>query len=308
MPGIENQTGIHLTNSKIQLVELLYEQNRFHVEHIDEAYFVEQINFTGDKEAKQLALLQNAYDEILLRNKVKSEKVSFTLPFDLFLTMQIPYDNTLVYNDLIEEFRWEFSILYPSIASENLAIQYFEIEKNHFITTASALVVGLRRSHLQLLEKFCKKNNLKFLFADNPHFASDKALFLNNPVLHENLVLSIYITDKFLSLTFLYESLPVSYKLFHIPKSSEIPDIIKKEISEQKFFSMNRDMINHAFISGEDISESYINTLSETTGILFTGFNPFEKINFGSNIVNHESLQKKIHTFSAAAGIAFRLG
>ena len=133
-------------------------------------------------------------------------------------------------------------------------------------------------------------------------------MLVNNPHLHENLVLSLFTTDKFLSLSYLYESLPVYYKLFPISNASEIPDIINIETSSQKHFSVNKEIINYAYISGEDISDSFINTLRETTGINFTGFNPFEKIPVTEKISSSTKLQKRIHTFAAAAGIAYRLG
>ncbi len=307
MPGFEHQTGIHLTSSKIQLVELWYNDNQYRVENIDEAYCIEQINFEGDKEAKQLTFLQNAFDEILLRNKVKSEKISFTLPFDLFFSMQIPYDNTLVYRDLIEEFKWEFSILYPETPADQLVIQYYEIDKNHFIDIPSALVVAVIRKHLKLLSKFCNNNNFKLNFVDNPHFASNKALLLNNPHLHENLVLSIFITDKYLSISYLYNSNPIYYKLIPLVKASDISVIIKEETSPKNHFHINPGIITSAFISGDNISQAYIKTLNEITGIEFIGYNPFEKVPINQKLLENDNIKKRFHTFAAAAGIAYRL-
>ncbi len=53
--------------------------------------------------------------------------------------MQMPYDTTLLYQDLLDEFKWELSVIYPFISTKNLVLQHFEIEKGHFNETNSAL-------------------------------------------------------------------------------------------------------------------------------------------------------------------------
>ena len=139
MTGFENHAGFTITDSKLQVVEVVYNGYQFILENVDEAYFNEQINFEKDKETKISALLQGAFNEIQIKKLLKSTSVSFTLPFDLFYIMQIPYDNTFLHQDLIEEFRWEFSVLYPHIKVDDLVIQYMEIDKNNIYEQNSAL-------------------------------------------------------------------------------------------------------------------------------------------------------------------------
>src|SRR3989337_2859291 len=131
MTGYENHAGFTLSGSKLQVVEITNQDEQFFLENVDEAYFNEPLNFEKDKETQISALLQGAFNELIIRKALKSNSVSFTLPFELFYTAQLPYDNTLLHQDIIDEFRWELSVLYPFAQVKDLVIQYIEIEKKH---------------------------------------------------------------------------------------------------------------------------------------------------------------------------------
>ena len=96
MTGFENHVGITITNSKIQLVEIIFNNNRFYLNNVDEAYFNEPVNFDDDKETKISSRIQGAFNEILIKKPLESKSVSFALPFELFNSLQVPYDNTLL--------------------------------------------------------------------------------------------------------------------------------------------------------------------------------------------------------------------
>src|SRR5690606_33200352 len=148
----------------LQVVEVSYDNDIFKLVNIEEAYFNDPIDLEKDKETKISALLQGAFDELLIKKNIKAASVSFTLPFELFHIMQVPYDHTLLYQDMIAEFRWQFSILYPYISTINLVIQYHEVEKNAFNIMPSSIVFGLQRKYLQMLQAFCVRNNFKLKF------------------------------------------------------------------------------------------------------------------------------------------------
>ena len=129
MTGFENHAGFNISSSKLQVVEVNYEGEQFKLVNVDEAYFNDPIDLEKDKDTKISALLQGAFDELLIKKSLKATSISFTLPFELFHITQVPYDNTLLYQDMIDQFRWELSVLYPYISTKNLVLQYFEIEK-----------------------------------------------------------------------------------------------------------------------------------------------------------------------------------
>ena len=151
MAVFENHAGITITNSKLQVVEVVRKNDRFILENIDEAYYNETLNFNTDKETKISALIQGALNELLIKKTLTAYSISFTLPFEFLYMMQIPYEQTLLYNDLIEEFRWELSVLYPYVDANDLIIQFFDIDKNEFSGINSVFVLSTPRKYLKML-------------------------------------------------------------------------------------------------------------------------------------------------------------
>ena len=202
MNSFENHAGFNISSTRLQVVEINFKSDQFYLENVDEAYFNEQLNLENDKETKINSLLQGAYNELLIRKPFKFNFASFTLPLDLFHIMQVPYDNTLLNQDLIEEFRWEYSILYPFLQIDDLVIQYIETDKNKINEIGTAIVIAIHRKFLQIIHNFCSRNKLKIRFIDNAHIASDRSLFAGNVLIDKGLVLSVYFSDNNLSIIF----------------------------------------------------------------------------------------------------------
>jgi|GEM_PF-363342 Tfp pilus assembly PilM family ATPase len=319
MAGFENHIGFTISGSKLQLVEIIYKDKQFILDKIDEAYFNEPINLETDKETKIDSLLQGAFNEIIIKRPLKSSFASFALPFELFHIMQVPYDNTLLHQDLIEEFTWELSVLYPYVSTKDIVIQYIEVEKNNLITENTMIAIAIQRKYLQMIHNFCKANNLKLKFIDNIHTASERALTASYPSSARGLTMSIFITNKFLSLIYSLEGKLIYFKVIPLNDAGEIPSLLLNEtmpnqsfqIEEwttlEHFHKINKNAIDNAFISGEEISETIINTLSKTLGIDLIHFNPFEKITPNSELFTNKFYLEKNNCFSPSAGIAYRL-
>lgn len=307
MNSFENHAGFNISSSRLQVVEINFKSDQFQLENVDEAYFNEHLNLGYDKETKINSLLQGAYNELLIRKPLKCNFVSFTLPLDLFQIMQVPYDNTLLNQDLIEEFRWEYSILYPNLPVNDLVIQYMEIDKNKINEAGTAIVIALPRRFLQIIHNFCTHNKLKIRFIDNAHIASDRALFVSNVLIDKGLVLSVYFSDNNLSVIFSYDSKPVYFKIIPLNDAGQITPVLLDEINNNQFIKVNKNFIENAFIAGEDLSVSLAKSLSDAIGLNFKFFNPFEKIKPETNLHENKCYVEKYNSFSPAAGIALRL-
>ncbi len=319
MAGFENHIGFTISGSKLRLVEIIYKDRQFLLNKVDEAYFNEPINLETDKETKIDSLLQGAFNEILIKKPLKSSFASFALPFELFHIMQVPYDNTLLHQDLVEEFKWEFSILYPYVSTKDIVLQYIEVEKNNLITQNTMIAIAIQRKYLQMIHNFCKTNNLKLKFIDNIHTASERALAASYPSAVKGLTMSIFITNKFLSLIYSLDGKPLYFKVIPLNDAGEIPSLLLNETAPHElypvgewtlpehFHKIDKNSIDNAFISGEEISEAMIQTLSSTLGIDLVYFNPFEKIRPDSELYTNKFYLEKNNSFSPAAGIAYRL-
>jgi len=107
--------GLNLTASKLQFVEIEKESDNLLVSNFGQAFISPAIYFDEQNELQILEQLQASFDELRIRKQIKSSTVSFTLPPELFITIQLPYDSNLNQSELREEFNWEISQLYPFI-------------------------------------------------------------------------------------------------------------------------------------------------------------------------------------------------
>lgn len=302
----ENHVGINLTSSKIQLVEIIFDSGRFYLNSIDEEYFSEFIDF-NDKETKLLSIIQSSFDDMLLRRGLKSKFVSFTIPHDQFLFAQIPYDKTLVSNDLIEHFKWELSLLYPNERPEELALQHIEIAQNNLNLFDTIIVIALKKKIIKLLNQFCINNKLKLKYVDNVHLAADISSQLSEKTCETSLTFSVYISENFLSAEYTLGQNPIRFKVYPLNHAGEILPILKDELRSKTDFHINLRMISAAIILGDNITDSFIEQARVQLNLQFKKINPFDKIAVNEEISENSYLLNKHFSFSSAAGIAYRL-
>ena len=307
MTGLYTHAGLKISSTKLQLVEIFGDVNGVQLENLNEVVFAEPIDFKSDRTTKILAQLQSAYDEIRIRKSVKSSTLSFALPLDLFYIVQIPIDNTLLSEDMLAELRWEFSVLYPFLDMNEISVQYYEVEKNSFITYNTAMVYGLDRKYIQILESFCKKNNVNLGFIDNAHLASERALKASNSYVKDGLRLSVYISKNRLSILYLLDGKLIYQRVIETANADDYGKLIRNELASARSIMIKRELIKAAYATSDLIIDNYIGKINFHTGLNFIVYNPFDKIIPVSNLKNSPLFLQRYNTFSSAAGIAYRV-
>jgi len=300
--------GLSLSNLKLQMVEMAKKSNHFSLENVDEVYFNDPLDLANDKETKIMSVLQNAYNELLLKKTINSTNVSFTLPANLFYVLQIPYEPRLLYSDQVEEFRKQISIAYPFLSSSNLVVRFFTTGTNSFLKTETAVIVALERKYLVLINAFCKNNNLTLKYIDNVHLASEKALFAIHAYDTAELTMSLYIANEYFSLIFSLKGKPIYYKLVPLVKFSEVVDFLRDEIIKNDLIErLSSNLIKTAYITGDGVSQTIADKLQNEVGIKFKLFNPFESISPNAKLLSNNNYSSKFNSFSPSAGISYRL-
>ena len=304
MNGIKRCAGINITTSKFQFVEVEKESNQLLINHLGQTFITPSIKFEEQSETELPAQLQTAFDEINIQNPINSKIVSFTLPPELFITMQLPYDNNLIQAEVTEEFRWEISQLFPFLASEELAIKYYDLGKDILPGNNNALVVALNKKYLLILKNFCTKNNLNPRLVDNASITANG--FINSySSVQDSISVNIYNSKSSITLFINISSKPAYVKVFQKTKIDFLDSIIKI-LSKDRIKNLLIKSTKYAFFSGDDIGNDLQSEFQLKTGLESIKFNPFNIVQFKPDIKNIGISSEQYSTFTAATGIAAR--
>jgi len=300
-----NHAGINLTDTKLQVVEINYRDDSFYLETVDQIFHVEHFSPELPEEAI-IDLLQNSMEKLNKRKPILAKNVSFSLPNNFFRIFEIPFDDSLVKKDLIEHFRWELSVLYPDCNSEDFLLQHIEINKSPLIKEKRAIVIAIDRRHVFALNKFCDKNGLQLKFIDNVHLASNAFLYLEKPLIDNEISLSIYIDQKFSSVSAMDGVHPFYFKVLN-PDSNNIFVELTETIKEMEEFNLSITDFKRVLLYGQDIAEDFEQRLKNFFGLPLKKVNPFERFKVEESIQKNPFFKMKYNSFTAAAGIAIRI-
>lgn len=295
--------GFTITNVKLQAVEVSVKHNCLNISAVDQAYFNEEIDFINDKETKILAMLLAAYEELCIKNQIASSSVSFSLPQELFITAALPIEQSLLHSDLVEEFRWRLSIMYPFYNWNDYVLRYFETSGMNPDEGDSALVFALNRKYIKIVNDFCAKINVKLRFIDHCHLASNNLLMLNSEK-GRNVQLSLFLAQKIFSVLITMSGKPIYYEDIPISKFQEITGLIK-----EKMVGLRNDSFNFtdATLFGDSSSHAIAKVLSELTGINFSLINPFKHFAAEDTFLTSKYFTETNHFFAPSAGTAIRI-
>jgi Tfp pilus assembly PilM family ATPase len=299
----DSTIGIAFTNVKLQITEISTAQNQFKVSRIDEVYFNEEIDFTKDKETKITSLLQAAFEEVSIKNSITSNSASFSLPQELFVTARLPIEESLLHSDLVEEFRWKLSIMFPYLNWNDYVINYHEVDGKYFASNDIALVFALNRKYIKIINDFCSRNNLKLKFIDHCHLSSSNILNMNILNKTDN-HFSIYIAQKMLSVLVSVEGKIIYYEDIPIKSVHEVLSVVKDKVIELNQWHL---IFTGAFLFGDTTSGIIAKALTEATGISFNLVNPFSQLKVDTNLMTDKYYTETNHFFSPSAGVAARI-
>ncbi|RMD48767.1 MAG: hypothetical protein D6830_06250 [Ignavibacteria bacterium] len=298
--------GINITSEKLQLSEVSFKEGKFVLENIDEEYFSEIIDFDG-KEAKAINILQAAFDEITLRNSVKAENISFTLPPNKFKSFEIPYEVSLSPNDLLKHIRWEFEKLFPREDEKAYLIREIKVSGSNMRTEPTTLVLAIRKKYVEMLHKFALRNKLRLKFVDHAHLASSN-IFRGMKKGEETVEISLYSGDKSFSLMVINNNAPIYFKNYKIDQAVELIEKLQLGMKAIERIGIPLPEDKKGYIAGDNITDTLLEQIKSELGITFYKLNPFSVIYTDPDLEVKEIFNRKYNSFAASTGISFRLG
>ena len=298
--------GINITSSTLQIAEIENVNNVLQLVNAGQTFVSPPIIFNSQDENLIQEQLQTAFEELKVKNDIVSHVVSFTLPTELFITIQLPYDKNLNQAEVREEISWEISQLYPHINIDELALKFYEMENSLFPTKPNALIVALNKRFLKLIKNFCTKNKLTPKLVDSASITANSFI---NFFYSDNKPMSIHLFNERNSITLFINitTKPAYAKIF--PKRGK--DFVNKLLAEFSKDNIKKALsgsLKNAILSGEELENEILEEIGRETELVFEKLNPFELIKFKPNTRPSDLLNEQFSSFAPAIGIASRFG
>ena len=288
-----NHVGLNLSKSKLQLVEVVNEASKYCLENVDEHIFEEEFNFSSD-ESEIISILQSSFNIITSRTPLKSKNISFSIPLKEFKVFEIPFETSLSQSALDEHVKWEFSILFPMLKSDDYIIRNHPLGSRENNNTL--LVVGLSSRIAKAFYSFSLQNNFTLKAIDNEHFAFNSTINFNE---NRNW-LSIYLGSNSCSVnSYLGKELETT-RQFEVTENSSLINSVSSFIENHNIAYDNIYLASN--LDADDFKielEEKLNSSVEIT-------NPFESIITSDSFIQNAHFINRPNSFSAAAGICFR--
>lgn len=305
MPLFQNHVGINLTETKLQLVEINYKQDKFCLENVDQLVFKEPVLPTTD-EKKLINILQDSFSKIIQKKTITSNLLSFTLPNNYFLVIEIPYDDALTKKDLAEHIKWELSVIYPMYDCNDFYIQYIEVNKSSVRLENKIIVFAISKKIVGAINKFCKENKFELKYVDNAHLASNAFLHLDKGLKKEDITLSFYIDQHYSSLIVFEGLIPFYFTIFN-KNGTDFFEQLSNSLNKLASFNVNKENINRATLCGQTVTDEFTDNISKALGVELTKINPFEKLIAEEKLKTNPLYLNQFNSFAAATGIAIRI-
>jgi hypothetical protein len=306
MALFQNHVGLNITKSKLQLVEVNFNDTNFVLENVDEEFFPDFIE-SDVKETKLISVLRAAFNTLQLKKTINSNLVSFLLPYDFFKIVSIPFDNTLLDKDLTELIKWEFLVLYPHLNPNDFVIRHIKIEDSSIYKKNTIIFYALEKRILKILDKFASLNNLKIKYVDNVHLAANLTIFSSEDFNKLQNSVSIYLTEESVHFMVLEGTNPIFVKSFPYTNINEILDAVKNAFGTLNNSEIDSGKIHKAYIFTDSVTDTIIEQIRTKLNLDLVRLSPFEKIVQSDFVKENQLLQRKILTFSAPLGIVLRL-
>lgn len=303
LPGC---AGINLTSSTLQIAEIEKVNNVLQLINAGQTFVRPPINFFNQDENLIQEQLQTAFEELKVKHNIFSNVVSFTLPTEFFITIQLPYDKNLNQQEVKEEINWEISQLYPHLNIDELALKFYEMGSSLFPTKPNALIVALNKRFLKLIKNFCAKNKLTPKLVDSASISANSFI---NFFYSDNKPITIHLFNERNSITLFINiaTRPAYVKV--IPKQGN--DVVNKllaEFSKDNIKKILSGSLKSAILSGEELENELLEEIGRKTELVFEKLNPFGVIKFKPNNQPEDLLNEQLSSFVPAVGIACRFG
>jgi Tfp pilus assembly PilM family ATPase len=290
--------GISFYNNHIQLAEVEHGKAA-QVTVLAEQPSDVRLNGNLSGTNAQIPKLADELRQMMKKNKVGAEFISFAVPTESVFINIIPVDTSLYEGDLQKHLQWELAQYSPSAGPKDFVIDSHALPLTN-TDAQDMFMVGVQRGTAAFIQKVTAELKLTMNIIDIDQFSTEKTLVVNYPEILEHDIVLFGFRGTSLDASVIHEGQMTDYRSYHEndPKKA-IRDYLK--YLNERYNSAPAGLLLH----GINVTKEIILALREETGIKQTvALNALRKISASDKLP--QPLRKESQKFAAAIGLALR--
>jgi Tfp pilus assembly PilM family ATPase len=297
--------GVSFLQGKIQIAEIEHRKKKLTMTALAERDA--SLDIAGDgarlsADHPQLASFVQELRDLIRRNKISAEEISFALPMDPLFVNIIPVDSSLRGKELAQYLQWEVQQYFPDASPREF------VNDSHGLpveqgSAQETFMVAVRRGMVAFLQRAAGALKLKLKIVDIDHFSTEKALITNYPEILEHDIVLLGLQYSRVDASLIHNGQMTDYRAFMY---SNTPDPVEPVLKYLKYLKQKNNSKPAAMLlHGNGVAKDLVVSLRKATGIKQTlPLNVFRKIKGAEDLL--EPYVKESYRFAPAVGLALR--
>lgn len=296
--------GVSFNDSKLQCAEVEHGKKVTvtALAELNVETHLTQLGPDDDNSDHQIKMVSREILNLIRRQKLTAEYISFAVPTPAVFINVIPLDTSLGSAEVTKYLHWEYSQYFPNTDPKGLVFDYHSLpavsDEAH-----QTFIAGVPRTLVKFLQKLAAAVHLKVCIIDIDHFSTEKTLLVNYPEIANHDIALIGVRPGQVDASLMHDGEMSDYRIYEL-QEGELPTKIIRDYLQyvrNKFNTQPEALILH----GTQFTQNYIVVLRNESGIEQTvALNSLRKLRKAETLP--PQLVKENYRFASAIGVALR--
>jgi Tfp pilus assembly PilM family ATPase len=250
----------------------------------------------------QVATMVKELGDLLRRNKIKGQTVSFALPSEPVFLNIVPLDPALKGKQLAEHLLWELRQHEPSASETDVILDTLPVGPATAAIRPS-LLIAVRKGMVAFLQQAARQLKLSLRIVDVDHFSAEHTVRANYPEVSGHTVLQVTVRYSGVNVSTLHNGHLMDYRFLPLHTPDDVVRTLTNYIKHRPHLE-GLEEPQAILIGGAEVPADAIRRLRAETQIQVIHINALRKLRIEGKI--YEPFLKKSHQFAATIGLALR--
>jgi Tfp pilus assembly PilM family ATPase len=298
MPTLEHVLGLAIGTRSVQAVEVSRGPEGASLLAIDDWENTLLSSAPNDTPAGA-ERFQEYLSAFLKVNRIRARRAAIALDTSFLFIQTFPFDAEGQRKELLEHFGWELRQYRPESDPRDFITDTHQVSAGAGNSHALHIGVGVRRQHVQTIQRALTRAGLELHLVDADHFSADTALRVNYPDTHKRPMALVGIKDNRVDVSVIREGNLESYAHHAVRDNTDIVQSVARVAHEE-----------HGILAisayGPYLDRDLLVQIRRASPLLVEALNPLRHVSVVDTLRLSDHLSVPSYRFAAAVGAALR--